>query len=1459
MALYSNILSNRARAEKALADIENITFTVEDDVNQFKNLALSEIEQAKNAAIDEINNSGGGGTVIQNPIISDPSIQVAQSDEDSIRIDYTIALDNQEAQADLIYSLYVSDTNNLNGTIAEVEANGSLASQQQNANSLIASNLNVEQIYYFCVIVEDLDGNKSRYNTISGSTTDLTAPTLTNNSISFTNIASTSLTVNFFKATDAISAQSTLTYKLYRSTSNNITTVLDMKNNGTLIRSEIDVALFNISGLSPETDYYFNIIVEDEAGNETGYAMATTTTVEQVVGSFASTAGAEFVLNSTPTKFIGTNAYYAPNYMKINPSEVTDVLDECQTIGINLTRTWGFYDGPAQYANDISLQPNPGEYSTDFQYLDQFIAECKSRGIYVIISLVNYWEQLGGIEVYNGWAGDPEPATDRMRKFINGTQQQTWFRNYISNLLNRTNSVTGVQYKYEEHIFAWEIGNELRNPADYSNPAGGTNASRGDEIRDWYQEIAQFIKGIDPNHMVTTGEEGFDEGTPAEYTSTQYSNTYVLRAQAGTSFVKNTAIPEIDFAQSHWYPDVFGLQRTFDGTSQQLLEAQQDQQVFLEDRHVISNSHGKPFCIGEWGIEDWDSSDNYLRKELGYQHFYSVVELLGIESHLLWQYVPNFGEKWGEFGGNIAFPGRASDEDLYDDFAAHISTALGMGDAIDPTVSSGLLTFDQIQSTSIRINFAKATDNQTPQTGLRYRLYRSTSNNLDTIANTKANGTFIMEETNVDAIVATGLNPSTTYYFNVIVLDASGNESLYTANTEDTIAISPSDVSIMMFGDSLTNDSRGRVQLWNQLVGDGHTIDYVGSLSQTSSIPDPDHEGLGGRTIQEGADVMTARMTTYDPEYVTLLLGTNDFAWYFDETAAQIATRHQALVNQIIDNSPSGTTVVVCTLPPVSSATVGQAGLPERDRQILAQNLNNEIRSYVATMKGNGDPVQLADLEAVIDFNTDMSGDGVHLAETGYTKYGNVLYNAMNTLLTAGQDTVDPTVSNGALSFNNVASTSLDVNFNKATDDISAQNTLSYKLYRSLTNNISNVADAESNGTLVDTQTDVASFSVTGLTPNTTYFWQVVVEDEAGNTTAYTSSSQATTAAADTTEPVISNATLATSGVTSSAFDVDFAKATDETSSQANLEYKLYTSLADNISTPANAVANGTLQDSGFDVIQLTVSGLSSATVYYYVVTVQDEGGNVSIYTSNNQSTASSGIPTLNADPITTDLRMYHDFYEQSGIVVNDLANSNDIDLDYGYDGACPWVTFDGETCVEVAEATANVAAIADSADMQPSGDFTFGLRFGHTETWNSIGNIFDMGGNPNGISILPLGWNDEYGFRIGSQIQYISIPVNNDSQLHTLVFSLDTSDDLDWLLTVYLDGTVVVTDLSLGEQTGSINNFDTHLWIGSGPYTSPDVRGAYTTWWNKIALWHRALTPTEVSNWSSNPDIVLS
>lgn len=87
---------------------------------------------------------------------------------------------------------------------------------------------------------------------------------------------------------------------------------------------------------------------------------------------------------------------------------------------------------------------------------------------------------------------------------------------------------------------------------------------------------------------------------------------------------------------------------------------------------------------------------------------------------------------------------------------------------------------------------------------------------------------------------------------------------------------------IMPLGDSMTNDSRSRVKLWNLLSSDGHKLDYVGNQHQTSSIPDADHEGVGGIKIGGIMDKAESLMQTHKPNYVALMVGTNDIAWYFD-------------------------------------------------------------------------------------------------------------------------------------------------------------------------------------------------------------------------------------------------------------------------------------------------------------------------------------------------------------------------------------------------------------------------------------------------------------------------------------------------------------------------------------------------------------------------------------------------
>lgn len=112
-------------------------------------------------------------------------------------------------------------------------------------------------------------------------------------------------------------------------------------------------------------------------------------------------------------------------------------------------------------------------------------------------------------------------------------------------------------------------------------------------------------------------------------------------------------------------------------------------------------------------------------------------------------------------------------------------------------------------------------------------------------------------------------------------------------------------------------------------------------------------------------------------------------------------------------------------------------------------------------------------------------------------------------------DSTAPTPgSSGAITTTSITSNSLTLNWTKGTDNTSAQSTLKYRVYKSSSNNISTVANMYANGTPLNaTTTDIATLSVTGLSPSATYYFNVIVQDGAGNTAVYTAKSQATDAA----------------------------------------------------------------------------------------------------------------------------------------------------------------------------------------------------------------------------------------------------------------------------------------------------------------------------------------------------------
>lgn len=368
-------------------------------------------------------------------------------------------------------------------------------------------------------------------------------------------------------------------------------------------------------------------------------------------------SNSNFVANGKIFRFVGTNAYYLPNYQKLDPDVVDRAFEAFEEAGITVVRMWAFYDGyDCGYSQhddrENVIQIAPGEYSESaLQDLDRVVMKGKQHGIRFILTLLNYWDELGGICQYNTWDGAANPSTN-MQYFINSKNTQKWFMDHINMLLNRKNTITGIEYKNEPAIFSWQIINEARN-------------SRQDPeiLRDWYREIAAYIKSIDSNHLVSTGEEGFDEGTPSEYSVEDYSNTYVLRADEGTSYLMNIAIPEIDYGNAHWYPSDWGF--GYDVNNPELIKAQN---AWLKDHQKIAEEFNKPFILDEYGYAGW-GDENVL---MLYSQFWRQAEQIQLDGSLIWQFTADY-IKCYEFGGNICWPGGRQDLPLYARFRTHIS------------------------------------------------------------------------------------------------------------------------------------------------------------------------------------------------------------------------------------------------------------------------------------------------------------------------------------------------------------------------------------------------------------------------------------------------------------------------------------------------------------------------------------------------------------------------------------------------------------------------------------------------------------------------------------------------------------------------------------------------------------------------------------------------------------------
>jgi len=249
---------------------------------------------------------------------------------------------------------------------------------------------------------------------------------------------------------------------------------------------------------------------------------------------FVDTDGPEFTLGGDPVYFSGTNNFWVTDPYS-DRSRIDDVLALCDDLDQNLLRTWAFCAGE----DGQCLQPEPGVFNeAALQHLDYLVAKAGEHGVRLILSLVNNWDDYGGIAQYVEWA---DGASEHGDFYVNEECREL-YRTHVETLLTRENSITGVEYRNDPAIAMWELANEPRLEDDDTETIDDREAA----LTEWFADMSGFVKDLDDNHLVTTGLEGF-------YTRPDGPN-WMYGDWTGQNFIAHHEIDTIDVCSFHLYP-----------------------------------------------------------------------------------------------------------------------------------------------------------------------------------------------------------------------------------------------------------------------------------------------------------------------------------------------------------------------------------------------------------------------------------------------------------------------------------------------------------------------------------------------------------------------------------------------------------------------------------------------------------------------------------------------------------------------------------------------------------------------------------------------------------------------------------------------------------------------------------------------------------------------------------------
>ena len=546
------------------------------------------------------------------------------------------------------------------------------------------------------------------------------------------------------------------------------------------------------------------------------------------------------------------------------------------------------------------------------------------------------------------------------------------------------------------------------------------------------------------------------------------------------------------------------------------------------------------------------------------------------------------------------------------------------------TVGSKIVLSNTTDS-STTVSWGAATDTQTPTEQLKYKLVKS-SLPLTSLAQVNAvTGSDVLLDfvphTTVFNVI--GLYASTTYYFTVVVQNASSEQALYSSvavTTNAKVIIEPvPDKQAPIVGSAIVGSlitAQGLLLSWGRasdnLTAANELMYKVVKSNDISNI-----DTVAKAQALTGASII---MDWTQNVLQTNVSGLNEASVYAFAVLVQDASKNQAIYSPQLITTLDVTSPVITSGISYSAKTATELDVHlglAHDNVTLDQALLYKI--VQSTRSDTIDSVSKINALTGADLIQDWTVNHTSVHVTGLSNHGSYYFAALvkdesnnHTLyppvLVTTLDEIGP-VPGAAINYSVITGHSLFVNWGAATDNLTPASLLEYKVVHGLAaTDIDSVikANAVSAANIVlDWTPHLTGVSATGLSDASIHYFAVLVKDADGNQSLY---SPVAVTTPDVTPPAPSVGVISHSCGFLSC-DLYWGRGSDNVTLPASLQYQVLYSTSNNIDSLASAQANGTVfMDWTTDVTSTTITGLSRATTYYFNILVRDTATNKSAY-----------------------------------------------------------------------------------------------------------------------------------------------------------------------------------------------------------------------------------------------------